>query len=621
VGIVSLATGAILAVVLSTGSADLVKWIFILLSGLPLALALWNRYTFLELLACSVALSLALLSMAAAVSMIAGAFSTMLPELLIIGCAVVIGLLGYGRRCLIRGGRDELYAWLVVSLLVAVLAITYSANGPVRLSDGVGFVVRRWVARDGAYLFALIQQAIERQTLPDENPFMAGVPVYYAVLGHCGLAALARHAALPAALALWPVFPLFHISAVLLVYHGLSHQLRGYRIMSWPIWAAVATVLFVAWRADFFVYPQSQSVFMPLIAWLFWWVTRRVNTRAVLRRWIAAGWVGLLAFVHTVSCVVGLSALAGIGLENLRRDKKKRWVMFVLWMVAFVGIALTNLRIGNAPYRAPLVYPTTESLHQLVGEALPYYPLYLIAIAASVLAWRTKRYAQLFSILLLLSLSVGYTLRGVCSLGKFSQFFAIYNAHRFVYFALLPALPVLFATGKRTRWVVSSFLAGALLLFPPSQVNKTAQLVTWPPIVYSPSDLMLYEAIRKDTPPRADFVTNARHWGLPMFTGRCEFIRDAVPAFGLHALPDEKVVALVNLREAFVTGIDCIKLWQALRAFNPSLEYVLIENTNRRRGQQLLECALTQRDGDRTFVLCWQTSDTAVLKWVDQQHN
>ncbi|MCX7626217.1 MAG: hypothetical protein N2Z21_08415, partial [Candidatus Sumerlaeaceae bacterium] len=162
---------------------------------------------------------------------------------------------------------------------------------------------------------------------------------------------------------------------------------------------------------------------------------------------------------------------------------------------------------------------------------------------------------------------------------------------------------------------VVSGLAVNLILAPSQPVEKFRLLVSGKPLVFTPADLQLYDTIRHQTAPQAKFVTNAEHWGLPLFTGRCEFARGPVPAFGLHGLPSQTVYYLFSLRENFVHGTQCNKYWQVIETFTP-VEYVIVENIAKPASQTLMRCLEDAVFDKGRFRKLWETPNAVTYRWV-----
>lgn len=604
---------------LLSGSDPLTRWTLIFFAGLPATLNLKSAYSATELAASSVALSLGVLTVTAGTTSLLGCFSSGVPYLVVILAAAALAI-GARQRTLVVITTRDLYASLMAALVATLVGLIYASNGPMRTPEGVSYVARHWLNRDGAYFFALIQQALARGSIPEENPFMAGIPAYYAVLGHCGLALLVPSGNVPAAVALWDVLPLLPVAAAVLFFHHTFRRLAYWGTSRPELWALAAAMVFFVWRPDFFIFPQSQSAFMPLLSWFFWWTAQPASRRRSRNRWIMFLWLSLLACVHTVSSVVALCLAAGASAgiySSERRSLRNQGplISFLIWGVGVTFAAALTWYIGNAPFPDPFALPSERSFRFLKEHFLPYLPVYVVGAVALYLAWREKRIPELSALALLLALGIGYTARALCKPEPFSQFFGIFNAQRFPYFGLLLALPLIISSLSRFRLILLGGLFFSLVFAAPQPVRESHLLVNGPPTVFSPADLQLYDLIRQRTDSRARFITNAEHWGLPMFTGRCEFARGPVPVFGLHSLPSDKLYSLFTLRENFGRGAHCGKYWQLIRSFAP-VEYILIENSESQQSQILMKCIHALDLSGGRFSRLWETRSAVIYRWI-----
>ncbi|MCX7625650.1 MAG: hypothetical protein N2Z21_05500, partial [Candidatus Sumerlaeaceae bacterium] len=416
---VVLLSGALLS-----GSDSILRWALFLFAGLSPALALKTSYTVTELAAASVALSLGLLAAVAGTTALIGCYSTIVPYMLVISVAAACAVL-VSRRTRVVLAKRELYAALVAISVSAALALTYGSNGPVATPTGLSYIVRHWLRRDGAYFFALVQQAIERGAIPHENPFIAGIPAYYATLGHCGLALLAPGKSVPAAVSLWGVLPLLHVAAVLLFYHFTVRLLVQYRAQRPERWALAAIALFCAWRPDFYTYPQSQSAFMPLLAWFCWWTLRPAFLRRSFDQGLALLWLILMAWIHTVSSVVALCFACGATVSRWRstreqKPKRRRLFPVFMWLSGIAVAAWLTTHVGDAPYRDPVTKLSFLGVHLLNNHLFPNSILYIAGALALFAAWQHRRYGEFSTLALLLACGMGYTARGVCNVEAFS---------------------------------------------------------------------------------------------------------------------------------------------------------------------------------------------------------
>ncbi|MGC8740004.1 MAG: hypothetical protein ACP5UB_00935 [Candidatus Sumerlaeaceae bacterium] len=591
--------------------------LFLFASGVPLAALLRRKYFLTEFFAVTVGCALVVLTLSAAISIILGIFASrsalMLPAVL----AFLAGVRLRGAQIELCCARRDLAAAGVGAIVLAAASFVYLSNGPVATPRGYAYIMRHWLARDGAYLFGLVQEALERRSYPDENPFMAGVPNSYASLGHCGLGLLCTAEGEIAAFALWPYGIFFHVAAAMLLAHTMARGSRAKTQQTRWDWVLLAAAALVAWRADFFVYPQSQSYFLPVLSLFLWWTSQRGWWKLSAARNMALGGALVLTSVHTVSAAVALCVLVGATFGQ--------WRSLWTWPLASQSLWLSGLLIalssfwffGGTPYGPRLSAPTSLALEQLQKHALPYLPLYILVGWGTFAAWRRRDYLVSSALGLLGGLAMLYTLVGIMSVDPFSVFFAIFNAQRLPYFASVVALAYLLGLSNVARVAAVLLAVLPLIFFPSPLLRETWNLVLAPPLVFTPSDIHAYHFIREETPPRARFLSNAEHWGLATFTGRTEFARGPVPAFGLHTVPEDEAYRLFALREAFLQGQHMQELWRVLHD-RFRIEYVLLEHAKAKSTSEFAQrLAMLEWRGMR-FVVEFDSSQTVLFHWTRQ---
>ncbi len=590
-------------------------WGLALASGLSVAVMLRQRYRLTELFAVAVALAVVVLSLASAAALALGIF----PWGGVFGVAVltlapIVFLRGKILRLTLT--RADLGAVAATTAALPFVLAVYVASGPVHRPEGDGFRMRSWVARDSAYLFSITQQMVERRTLAEEHPFAAGVPLCYARLGHCGLALLTAARGQPATQALWDLFPLWHVAAIMMLYHAVDRRMKGRsRQLYWTTLVIVA--LGVGVRPDFYTYPQTQGLALPVLFLAFWWFA--------LPRWWAVpplrtiGWLLALwlAAAHTVSGTVAAIAFAsGAVSDLLSRNVRASLRRVVTWALALLALAAVVIVVGMPPYGPELCWPRPGAWKLLRNELTPYLVIYAVALGGLTAALRRKASSEALLIAGLLFAALGYSLQGLFCAEAFSAFFAVFNAQRFIYFALPVALPFLLQAHRRVGEACLVALWAWLLLSPPRIVRDWPELVTGRALLFTRDDLALYEMIRQRTPPKARFVTNCEHWGLPTFTGRSEFARGPVMLFGLHSVSESEAQRLFALREQFLSSARPMETWPELRRYG--IEYVFIEDVLTPQAKTLWARLKNEASADGYFTDDMLTSNAVVMRWVSR---
>ncbi len=583
-------------------------------SGIPLATVLRSRYTLSEFMGVAVACSLMALAGTAVVGMALGVFRPPLAIGFPVALSLALAWKSRKRRLEIRLAESDLVAAAIAALVCAGAGVVYLSNGPIATTNGSAYLMRHWIARDGAYFFALVQEAAERGAYPRENPFMAGLNNDYAALGHCGFALLALVKGEPAAFALWGFGLILHSAATVLLAHTMFRAAYRKQTALNQLWLGGAVATVVLWRADFFVYPQSQSYFLPLLFLFLWWTSKPGWWRLAKARYTALAGAFILTGFHTVSAAVALCLLLGFTFGDLRSLRKLSRHSGIFW---FGGLALTAVSLwffGGTPFGPRFTKPGGFAIEQVHKHALTFLPLYLTAIWAAVAAWRKRARNVSATLVLLCGAGIAYSLEGVLCADPFSQFFAIFNAQRFPYFALPLALGTLLSLGNTSRFIAMLLTAGGLVFCRPQVLREVPKLITADPLVFTTEDLRIYDYIRGKTPPDARFISDAGHEGLPAFTGRASFARGPVPLFGLHSLPENEMYQLFFLREAFLTPQQTITAWAVIHA-KFGVNYVLIENAKKPENQEVIRQLLSLRTTGGRFVPELETSRTVLLRW------
>jgi len=615
-GYVSAATCVLLIACVAQPFHALRAWALLLLPGLPVAMAIRRHYRLTELAGVTVAASLIVLSASAAAAIAVGAFPVLAPAM-VVGLCAMATIASWRKRTRVSMGPADAGAALTCLLILPLILAVYATNGPQPAADGERFVMRHWMLRDGAYLFGLTQEAVERQAMPAETPFAAGVPAHYATFGHCGLAVLAAASARPAPLALWWMGPVFHVAALFLLYHAIARQLR-LPARSRMLWAAAGLVAIFAWRADFYVYLQSQSVALVVLAAFLWCTSQREwwrRSQMTAIAFIIALWLGA---AHTVSGGAAVAVLAGTAVGDWRWFFTRHRIRGVVWICGLLLVAWVTLQAGSTPLRPRLGSPGPAAWRDLWENMGPFAPLNAAAIAAIAVACRHRRHVEASCVAALCVLSLGYSAYGLMCTDWFPRFFAIFNAQRFVYFSLPFVTALLLERGASMRLVAIVVLGGGLVANPPPVLRQTPLLVWDRSIVYTADDLKAYDAVRRQTPATARFITNAEHWGLPAFTGRCEFAHRLTSLFALHALPDEELQELIGLRSAFFSSAAPQAVWPRIRQLG--IDHVLVEEAAKPPARSFVERLKSEDFAGGSFREEFSTSASVVFRWIPGSH-
>ena len=612
-GIVSIIVTLVLFLLAITPPHFSKVFLYALLPGLPFTLCVRKHFPLTQVFMVTCALSLVVDSIASIAALLLGLFPKGAEIFLVISSALISwSALKCGRRVFISFSMKDAGALATAAVVLPFVIATYVSNGPRVTRDGIQYWMRGWFQSDSCYLFSLVQETCERRAYPSENPFAAGMKNYYPSVGHCGLSLCTAASGSTAPFALWAVGPLLHMASVIAIYF-LMYALSGGSPSTKATLALAGTLGFCLWRPDFFLYPQSQSLFFPILAVLLWWLLHRLwltDRNLAILTWLAAA---LLASIHTVSATVVTAFMVGSALAAWRSLTKRSQALLVFHGCAALIVSGLIWYFGKTPYGPEYAFPTHFSFSLLGDHALPYWPLYFLVIAVLVVAGVKNYGAIFFSTLLLLAAGIGYTIQGLFCKDRFSAFFAIYNASRLPYLGLAAGLPLLLG---RSRIVT----AGALLLsivlplfIRPPILMKTPSLIVGSPLVFSSRNLQLYDWIRRHTPARSRFLSDAEHWGLPAFTGRSQVLRGPVMLFGLYSVPEKEAYVLFSQRDQFLASrlspTDAVSFLRKSR-----VNYILLEDAHSERGQKFLGYMSTCIKNPAAMVVMYEDQEMCLLK-------
>jgi hypothetical protein len=511
-------------------------FVFTILTGLAPALCLRRRWRVTELATVAPTLSLLLWPLLTLGCWAAGAPWALrwLPGLVALAIALA-SLRNRGRRTFVSLTPADTAAVALVLVVALPVTAVFSVNGPARQGGEDVYLMRNWVAADSCYLFALTQEAVERRAYPPENPHLAGVGNYYPSLAHCGLAGLTMQGDDTAPFALWQIGPLIHLATAALLFHAILRRFSPRTTRRGILAALGCAFAFILVRPDLFLYPQTQSFVFGFLFLLIWLLGP--GARRMLRALLVVGFgMGLiLCFSHTVTAAAALILLAAETWSCLRTPRTKR--RGITMAAGFAALAIVFHVMNRQPFPGEMGGRfDADALRQFRDFLLPYAPL-IGGVIYSIAASRGRRRTDRTIAVLLLLAGAAYALYGVVLWDRFSRFFAMFNAQRFIHLALLGAAPLLCRLpAGRIAAALGVIIAGALVFPNPSAV-ETIQLVTGEPIGIRADVLRVFERIRRETPPEARIITSLQHHALPAFTGRAQYPYGFVIKFGLNTIP------------------------------------------------------------------------------------
>lgn len=423
--------------------------------------------------------------------------------------------LGLGFRA--RRARSEMelsLSWadgagLLALILVSIpIVAVFTHNG----MEGGRYLARSWFGRDGAYLFALAQEAVERGAWPAENPLAAGLANYYPAMVHVGLGALSIEGGAPAAVDLIWLSPFYLACAPALWVYAAARSGTGWR-------AALAALLGGAGpfllRPDLFIFPQAQPYAFGGLALLLWLGLDLSTALAQVAALVVAAEVIL---AHSVSGTVAVVLVGGQALQWLVDRSTRR--LGAAAVAATLGLGLLFLRLSALPHpgaRGPLSAQAFSGIEAFVA---PWeWPL---AAVATVLLMNLRRPAQIASTVGIVGLGLAYYAFGGTQLDPSDRWFVLFNAERFFHLALLVALPLV---ASRPNWVVLvavGVVTASAILRPTGLALGSRNLLVEAPQVAEATDLTLFERIRRETPPEARLMTNWGGFLVPALTGRAQ---------------------------------------------------------------------------------------------------
>jgi hypothetical protein len=500
-----------LAALLPPGAARVLA--FAALSGAPILLAAWPRASVVEALCAGVLLSLPLWSVWTRLAWVVGDPAA-LPWMAVLTALAAAVLARREPLRIHRGPLDVAAAAILVGQSI-LLAAVFGNNG---LDQTGTYLARSWWSRDAFYLFAEVQAAIESAGAAHGNPFVAGAPDLYRTFFHDGLAGLSLIQGVPAALAVPVVAPLFLAAAAgfLVPAFGaaLDRPVRWADALLLGGWAAAFLVL----RPDAFAYPSSQA----FATGTFLLLLRHVVPARLERLDIALGALLLVALVlgHTVTSACALALVGCRGLAGLR-DRRFRPVAIAL-LAAVAALGIGWLLLNQAPFpRSPGGTPDPmrdTALELFVGPWI----LPIVGMGVLTVAGGFRRLELALFPAALLALGAASYAYGILLPTIQDVLFVVFNAERFLWLALAAAGPLVPGVPRIVgALVVAAILAGALAL-PHPLAAGTFGLATGDALRLDPEALEAYDAVRTLTPPDARFVTTARDFALPAFTGRAQ---------------------------------------------------------------------------------------------------
>ena len=486
------------------------------LSGIAPLLALRRRWSFAELLVAGPSASLATWSLLTALLWKVGISGFALG---LVPAVIALALLLWDRRrrrVLELSAQPTDFAALAVMLLALVpVAAVFTANGP----TGEGYTARGWFARDTYYLFALAQMAVERSTMPPENPFLAGIANHYPALLHVGLGGLSSQSGAPVAISMLKFLPLLLVSVPGLLVTAAVRAANVPNTAAAAVLAASAACVPALLRLDLFVYPQTQILGfgLLLLAVLLWGEGRPTNGEAVAVVVLCA----VLVFGHTISAAAAILFLSSNSTVELwRKDLRRRGAVLA---VTTLVLAVLFVRQSALPFAGTLRagVPAEEVFHALSAYVVPWLPIILGVALIAALSWRRGPPALVG--LGLLILGALYQLYAAFPTDPFERWFASFNAERFLIIGVLCAVPTLLAMPRRLALIaLGLLLAGAVLYRPGDHLTGTLGLIREPGESLETRDLNFYERVRRETPPDARFFTGIGGYAFPAFTGRSQ---------------------------------------------------------------------------------------------------
>jgi hypothetical protein len=423
------------------------------------------------------------------------------------------------------GPADRAAAAFALALAIPIAAVSLS-NGPFVTPQGEpAYEARSWFSSDSFYLFSLAQASQERRAYPPENPFYPGAANCYPSLMHCGLGVIASTGTGLCARDCWRFFPGFALlCAPLWIIALLRRAGRTNAARSAPLAAAAAACLFLA-RPDFFIAIQSQAVALPVLLLVLWSLGPPGGAPSIRRIGPAFAFAVVLVLSHSITSAAALALIVMEALRYATHYRERR--AGIAAVAALLALAALYIAVNRSQIATPRMGgPAPRALNDLWR----YHAAWIapLVVLAATLAWmgrRTRWHA---------AAAAATTIAGVCYVAlalrlgdPVESWFALFNARRFWFLAMLVAMPALFCIPARAAWASVAVIAGFLLVAPDDSRRDTIGLVTAEPRIAHQDVMNALEAVRRRTPPDARIQSNLGAW-VPAFTGRSTLVADPI---------------------------------------------------------------------------------------------
>ena len=529
---------ALLAVSLVLPLSPLRMVLLAVLSGLSPLLAVRRRWGIAELILVPPQASLIFWCLMALPVLKFGVFAA-LPALI----AALLGENARRRKDTLTLEFTLLDAAGLLALLGMLIPITlvFHANG----MQAGKYIAHAWFGRDSFYLFALIQEAIERGGWPTENPFVAGVANFYPSLLHVGCAALTRQSGLIAAESLLLTSPLFLATGLPLLVVAAGRAVGGPLKPISALLVVGATAGAFLLRPDLFIYPQPESYVIGWLALVLWLWGEGVPSRAEVTAALIASFA--IVFAHTVTGAACVIFVASRSLDTTRVPETR----FRGWLQLSVTLLLSLLfvRLSLLPYsgaRGPLsLSPLAESTDFVTPWICPIAVMIFITISGRRDLFRS------LGIVALTSLGIAYYVYGSRFIDPIDRWFVYFNAERFLHLAFLITLPFAAARPRQIGLAVALCVILSAFIEPTDLAADSHTLINEAPITVDEGELAVLARIRRDTPPTALILTNFRSFAVPAFTGRSQN-QNEINIWAMNTLqPSEFTKRLTDINNFF----------------------------------------------------------------------
>jgi hypothetical protein len=242
-----------------------------------------------------------------------------------------------------------------------------------------------------------------------------------------------------------------------------------------------------------------------------------------------------LVGAHTITgaaAVVFLGA-RGLGVLWSRERPAALRLGLALGLAALAALFVRSSALPFVPPRGPFVWAATR---ELSGFLAPWWTT-LLALLALVAAG-VRAPLRGLPVVALVGLGVAYDLSGTMQPMQ-DRWFVYFNAERFLFLALLVAVPLAARAAPRLGLALLGAVAVGAWQHPTGLANDTHHVWDEAPQRTEADRLAFYAQVRARTAPDARVLTLVPDYALPAFTGRAQGpFEDNL--WALHMLPSDE---------------------------------------------------------------------------------